>query len=90
MIEAHERSPAEVWDEAGRSPRRGEQPGEERPVDGVNNAGVGERVRPVAEILEAATPQGGKRHGGQRDSRGSCGDGGEKPLKGVVPMDDPA
>ena len=79
-----------MWGEAGRSPRRGEQPGEERPIVGVKTSANGERTRPVAEILEAAAPQGGKRHGGQRDSRGSCGDGGEKPLKGVVPKDDPA
>lgn len=41
--------------------------------DGVNNAGVGERIRTKAEILGAATPQGGKRHGGQLDPRGSGG-----------------
>jgi len=40
----------------------------------VNNAAVCERVRAKAEILEAATPQGGKQHGGQLDPRGLGGD----------------
>jgi len=43
-----------------------------------------------AEILGAAAPQGGKRHGGQRDPRGSCGDGRGETSEGRVPMDDPA
>jgi len=75
----------------------GKQPGEERPFGDVNNVGVGERTRRKvasapqgamslkARILGAATPQGGKRQGGQHDPRGSGGDGGEKPLKGGSP-----
>jgi len=39
----------------------------------------------MAQILEAATPQGGKRHGGQRSTRRLRGEDGEKPLKGGCP-----
>jgi len=39
----------------------------------------------MAQILEAATPQGGKRHGGQRSTRRLRGEDGEKPLKGGYP-----
>jgi len=43
-----------------------------------------------AEFLGAAAPQGGKRQGGQRGPRGSCGDGRGEASEGRVPMDDPA
>jgi hypothetical protein len=60
-----------------------EQPGEERPSVGVNNAGDGERTRnATADILGAAAPQGGKPQGGRLDPRGTSGGVGEKPLKG--------
>jgi hypothetical protein len=44
-IKAQERSLAEVLDEAESHPRRGdERPREERPMSGVNNAAIGERI----------------------------------------------
>lgn len=79
----------------------GKRPGEERPSDGVNNAGIGERIRTtalsiarcealIAEILGAATSRDGKRQGGRRDPRGARGDGRGETSEGWVPMDDPA
>jgi hypothetical protein len=62
----------------------------------VNNAIVGARVRTKAEILGAAAPQGGKRHGGLAENASTRVEGvtagferGET-SEGRVPMDDPA
>jgi len=43
-----------------------------------------------AQILGAATPQGGERQGGRRDPRGSCSDERGETSEGRVPKDDPA
>lgn len=70
----------------------GKRPREERPFEGVNNAVVGERIRVQADILGAAAPQGGKRHGGEATGASTRVEGGtepvergEKPLKGRCP-----